>query len=190
MVLELNISDTVICLGSLLFLMAAFSPVSRVFGVSTAEKQLAIINGSLRGWRLSQALFAAGALITALGVGLLAFSLRWLSMPVLYLPAVLLLVGALAWSTHVYLRAVDPQAFVAGALPAWHFRLYTWLTLAGFFLLGYQMIALFGVAAWQAWFLMGASLVIAILYLAFRDMPPFVYYLLALVLGVSMILSV
>ena len=183
------ISGIVICLGSLLFLIAAFSPSSRVFGASTAEKKLAVINASMRGWKISQALFGSGAIITALGVGLLAFSLRWLPANLIYVIAGLLLVGAVSWSRHVYLRAMDPQAFVAGALPAWHFILYTLLTLAGFFLLGFESLRLFGFHAWQGWLLMGASLLFFVAYLIFKDMPPFVHYLLGLVLGVSLILS-
>lgn len=186
----LYISGYVICLGSVIFLIAAFAPSSRVFGASTAEEKLAIINRSLGGWRLNQALFALGALLTALGVGILAYSLSWLDTRLPYLPAMLMLLGALAWSAHVYLRALDPHAFVAGALPAWHFRLYTLFTLAGYFLLGFGVLRLLGVRPWQGYFLIGASMLLFILYLQFKDMPPFVYYLLGLVLGLSLLWSV
>jgi hypothetical protein len=186
---ELVISGAVICLGSAIFLIAAFSPVSRVFGVSSPEQKLDIINNSPRGWRLTQVLFAAGSLITALGVGLLAFALKWLPAVSLYLPAALLLIGATAWSMHVYMRMIDPQAFVSGALPAWHFRLFTLLTLAAFFLLGIELLYLLGSRPWQGYFLMAVSMFLLILYFKFRDMPPFVYYLLGLVLGVSLVLN-
>jgi len=186
---ELVISGWVICFGSVIFLSAAFAPMSRIFGARDPEKKLAIINASPGFWRLFQALFGAGAVITALGVGVFAYALNWLPDAWRFLPTGLLLAGAIPWCAHVYLRAVDPQAFVAGTLPAWHFRVYTLLTLAAFFLLGIDLLDLLGGGHWQSFFLMGASMLIFILYQQFKDMPPFVYYLLGLVLGISIIMN-
>lgn len=185
---DLRLGGLVICIGASIFLAAAFAPMSRVFAVRSPDEKLAIINRSLGFWRLFQVLFALGALITALGVGLLEFSQYWRFTVQQFLPAVLLLIGAVPWCAHVYLRAVNPQAFALGALPAWHFKLYTLLTLAGFFLLGIELLYLMG-GSWQGFFLMGASMLIFMLYQQFKDMPPFVYYLLALVLGVSILMN-
>jgi hypothetical protein len=186
---EIVISGSVICLGSLLFLIAALSPSSRVFGAPDPEKKLAIIYASPRGWRISQMLFGVGALVVALGVGILAHSLRWLTGSLLYLPAALLLAGAIAWGWHVYLRYIDPESFVHGELPGWHFVLYTLLTLAAFFLLGFELLRLLGVGTWLPWLLMGGSLVLFIVYLVIKDLPPLLYYLLGIVLGISLILA-
>jgi hypothetical protein len=186
----LALSGWVICLGSLIFLSAAFAPMSRVFGARDPQKKLAIITASPGFWRLFQALFGAGALITALGAGLFAYSFSWQPSVWRYLPAALLLAGAIPWCAHVYLRAVDPQAFIAGTLPAWHFKVYTLATLAAFFLLGIDLLRLLGGRYWQGYFLIGASMLIYILYNQFKDMPPFVYYVLGLVLGVSIIINV
>jgi 4-hydroxybenzoate polyprenyltransferase len=97
------------------------------------------------------------------------------------------LLGAIAWSAHVALRAMDPQAFVAGALPSWHFKLYTVLTLTAYFVLGFGLLRLLGGRPWQAYFLMGVSLLFLIMYLQLKDLPPFVHYLLGLVLGISLL---
>jgi len=185
---DLRLGGLVICIGASIFLAAAFAPMSRVFAARSPDEKLAIINRSLGFWRLFQVLFALGALITALGVGLLGFSQYWRFTVQQFLPAVLMLIGAVPWCAHVYLRAVDPQAFALGALPAWHFKVYTLLTLAGFFWLGIELQHLLD-GAWQGFFLMGASMLIFILYQQFKDMPPFVYYLLALVLGVSILMN-
>jgi hypothetical protein len=185
---DLRLGGLVICIGASIFLAAAFAPMSRVFAVRSPDEKLAIINRSPGFWRLFQALFALGAIITALGVGLLEFSQYWRFSVEQFLPAVLLLIGAIPWCAHVYLRAVDPEAFAFGTLPAWHFKFYTLLTLAAFFLLGIELLRLMG-GTWQGFFLMGASMLIYILYQQFKDMPPFVYYLLALVLGVSILVN-
>jgi hypothetical protein len=121
------------------------------------------------------------------GVGLLAYALAWLDTTLPYLPAMLMLLGAIAWSAHVTLRAIDPQVFVTGTLPAWHFRLYTMLTLAAYFVLGFALLRLLGGRPWQAYFLMGVSMLFFIMYLQFKDLPPFVHYLLGLVLGISLL---
>jgi hypothetical protein len=188
--LELVISGWVICFGSVIFLSAAFAPMSRVFAIRDPEKKLDIISSSPGFWRLFQVLFGAGAIITALGVGLFVYAFSWQPDAWRFLPAGLLLAGAIPWCAHVYLRAVDPQAFVAGALPAWHFKIYTLLTLAAFFLLGFDLLRLTGGGQWQGFFLVGASMLLFILYQQFKDMPPFVYYILGLVLGISIIMNV
>lgn len=186
---ELVISGWVICIGSVTFLGAAFASMSRVFGARDPDQKLTIINASPGFWRLFQALFGAGAIITALGAGLFSYALRWPPDAWDFLPAVLLLAGAIPWCAHVYLRAIDPQAFVAGALPAWHFKVYTFFTLAGFFLLGIDLLDLFGGGQWQGFFLMGASVVILSVYNRFKAMPPFVFYILGLILGSSIIMN-
>ena len=96
--------------------------------------------------------------------------------------AVLLLVGAAVWTWHVYLRAVDPAAFVNGSLPGWHFALYTLLTLVAFLLTGIALLQL-GSPPWSGWFLVGGALIFLILYFIFKDIPPFVHYLMGLALG-------
>ena len=55
--------------GSLLFLIAAFSPISnRVFPERSAERRERIIRRAPRQWLVAQALFALGSLLAAGGL--------------------------------------------------------------------------------------------------------------------------
>ncbi|MFO7894923.1 MAG: hypothetical protein R6U63_14505 [Longimicrobiales bacterium] len=57
----------VIIVGSVLFMAAAFSPISRVFAIPDPVEKLAIIQDAATQWTVAQALFALGALVTAVG---------------------------------------------------------------------------------------------------------------------------
>lgn len=186
------VAAAIVVLGSILFLIAAFSPAARVFAESDAERKLQMILADRRAWTNSQWLFSLGALVTAAGLLLVVlYDGGPLAVPWSYLAVATLLVGAGLWSWHVYLRAVDPQAFVRGALPAWHFVAYTLATQAGLATLGFviaRMDAQSRLPGWLGWLLMGSCALLFILYLLFKDMPPFVYYILTLLLGLMLLI--
>ncbi|MBX2997605.1 MAG: hypothetical protein KF893_03770 [Caldilineaceae bacterium] len=189
MVSQLKPSAVVIVVGSILFLIAAFSPISRIFGLPSAESRLQVISASPNTWIFAQALFSIGSLVTGVGILLAAIALHGRpSSPLLYVSAVFLLIGAAAWSWHVYLRASDPRAFTEGTLPAWHFVVYSVLTMAALSLIGIAFLSM-GFPAWSAWLLIGGSILLFVLYLIFKDMPPFVYYVMTLTLGVVLFRS-
>ncbi len=180
-----KLSGVVLLAGSLLFLTAAFSPVARVFSTPAADKKLEIIRTSGNAWAVEQVLFALGSIVTAIGVGLAASSLRTQpSSYLLSLSAIVLAAGALPWSRSVYLRAIDPGAFVAGSLPAWHFATYTLLTQAALIILGVAVLRL-QFHNWVGWLLIGGATLCCLLYVVFKDMPPFVYYLLTLAAAIE-----
>lgn len=173
-----------IIVGSLLFLIAAFSPISRVFGESSAAVKLEIIMESLNQWKFSQFLFAAGTFVTAIGIGLTGILYRTQSISmIIYLSMVLLLIGVVFWTWHVYLRAVDPLAFTEGSIPAWLFVTYTFLTQAGLILFGVALLGM-GLPDWTGWLMIGSMVLFFLLTIIFKDMPPFVYYIITLVTGV------
>jgi hypothetical protein len=173
-----------ISVGSVFFLIAAFSPVSRVFGEPLAENKLDIIMKSLNQWRITQFLFAAGAIVTCIGIGLTGILFHNQSLSnTIYLSAALLLGGAIFWSWHVYLRAVDPFSFTEGIIPAWLFILYTFLTQAGLIVFGVALLRM-GLPGWPGWLMIGSMTLFFILTIIFRDMPPLVYYIITLVVGV------
>ncbi len=72
----LQVSALVMGLGSILFLAAAFSPISRVFGERYAARRLEIIMASRSAWTVTQWLFAVGAAVTVVGVGIAALDFR------------------------------------------------------------------------------------------------------------------
>lgn len=182
-----RLGGLVIVLGAVLFIIAAFLPVSRVYALKEAGARQAMIAASPRAWTFSQLLFGAGAWIMALGVACSAYALRSQPQAVWMLAATAcLVIGACAWSWHLYQRAVDPVAFVSGSLTGFPFALYTVLIIAGLACAGVALLQI-GLGAWSGWSLIAGSLLLLALYLYFGDMPPFAHYLLAIVLGIVFI---
>ena len=174
----------VVIVGSILFLAAAFSPVSRIFAEPDPMERLAIIEGARTQWTVSQILFALGALVTPAGVGLLAYRATGSGPSLtLYAATAVMMIGALLWSWHVYERAADPAAFTGGRLSVWPFVVYSLLTMAGLVLLGVALLQT-GLAGWVGWLCIGAAGLFLVVGLIFRDMPPFAYYVVTLTVGV------
>lgn len=181
-----RIAGSVLIIGSLLFLIAAFSPISRVFGEPDAAKKLEILMNGRIAWTVANILFALGAIVTAVGLALSSYQLRKIPYSELaYLGAAVIVVGAFLWSWSVYLRTNDPKAFVEGTLPGWQFIAYTILTQAGLVAFGIVLLRS-GLPGWVGWMVIGGSLLFFSLYLIFKDMPPFVYYILTLVTGIML----
>jgi len=183
-----RIAGSVLIIGSILFFIAAFSPIAQVFSEPDAAKKLEILMNGGRGWIVDQIFFALGSLVTAAGLALVAYQFRtiphsWL----VFLGLAAVVIGAVLWSWNVYLRAIDPQAFAAGTLPAWPFILYTILTQAGLAAFG-SGLSRSTLPHWAGWVLTGGSLLFFLVYLIFKDMPPFAYYILTLPTGIMMVI--
>ena len=174
----------VVIVGSILFMAAAFSPISRVFAEPDVGRKLAILTGAPTQWNVAQILFALGALVAAVGVGMMAYRSAGEG-PTLWLAiaAGMMAVGALLWVGHVYQRAVDPAAFATGQLAIWPFAVYSLLTMAGLALVGVALLQT-GLAAWVGWLCIGSAAFFLVLGLIFGDMPPFVYYVVFLTVGI------
>ena len=169
--------------GSVLFFLGAGVAVPRVFSEPDPQQRLRMLEEHLLLWRLGQPLYALGALVAAAGVGALAGEHEdrraWL-----VVSSALLVLGALAWSWSVYLRGRHPRRFALGGLPGWPFATYVWLTLAGLALLGVGLLQ-GNEPAWAAWATLAADALFVAGYVRFRDIPPFLFYLLLIVVGVS-----
>jgi hypothetical protein len=176
----------IIIVGSVLFIAAAFSPISRIFGMPDAGERLAAISAAPSQWLLAQILFGLGAIVTVVGIGVLAFRLTGQHYTVyLITSTVLMAVGAILWSWHVYLRAADPALFTAGGIPLWLFAGYSLLTMAGLALLGIALLQM-ALPSWVGWLPIVSAALFLVLALVFGDMPPFVYYLITLIIGVML----
>jgi hypothetical protein len=180
-------SGVVLLGGSILFLVAAFTPVSRVFAERSPEARIKVLQDHPTAWKVSQILFGLGASSTAIGLALAAVYLWtrgagfWV-----FAGAALALLGALPWDWHVWLRAIKPAEFAQGLLPSWLFPTYTLITQAALVLFGIGLLQA-GYPAWLGWASIIYPLLLFTAYLAFRDMPPFTYYLLTLLVGIVMI---
>jgi hypothetical protein len=175
-----------IIVGSVLFFIAAFSPISRIFGIPSAEQKLEIILASPNQWKAAQVFFALGALVTVAGIGILAYHFR--NQPFsafLNIVVAILFVGAFFWIWHVYLRTVDPQLFTDRGIPVVYFAAYTFLTQVGLFIFGIVLLRT-DVYSWVGWTLIVSMAMFFLLTLIFRDMPPFVYYLITLLTGIML----
>ena len=182
------VSGIVIIVGSALFLCAAFTPVSfRVFTEKSAPRKLEVIRASPTAWLVTQILFGLGALVTAIGIGLLAYALRrqpsaWL----IWVSVAVLISAAVLWLWHLYRRTLDPVAFAEGRWPRWPLLAYFMLTEIGLAILGYALLSS-DLPSWIGWMLIGSMVLLLVLTLIYRDMPPLMFYLVTLIAGIALL---
>ncbi|MGW8315806.1 MAG: hypothetical protein ACWGNV_09425 [Bacteroidales bacterium] len=183
---DFRTSSVLIGLGSVMFLVAAFLPVSRVYVEPDPEKKLEIILDLKGMWNLSSGLFGAGSLVMVIGWALFVFSFNELSKVIIPLASIILLgTGALLWTWHVTERILHPEGFAKGTNTPYLFWVYSMLTQIGLFLAGWFLLRM-PLANWPGWMLIAGSVLLFILMVVFKDMPPFVYYLLTLVLAITL----
>ena len=179
-----TIAGALMVSGSVLFFLGAGLAVPRVFIEPDGEEKLRMLTERSLRWRLGQPLYALGALVAAVGVGVLAAEDDATSGTWLAVSCALLLLGALAWSWSVYQRALRAREFALGLLPGWPFVVYVGLTLAGLFLLALGILT-GDWPDWLGWIILGADLLFLVAYLRYRDLPPFVFYILLSVVGLA-----
>ncbi len=183
-----RVAAIILLAGSILFIIAAFMPVSRVFAEPSQAAKLEIITSNSTSWTASQVLFGLGASIAAIGLGFVAYHLRGTPGVVwAYIGLVAVVLGAVFWEGHVYLRAVDPESFVAGRLIGWLFPAYALLTQLGLLAFGVAYLRA-GYPAWLGGITVAGAVIFFIIYLVFRDIPPFVYYILTFIAGIRLML--
>jgi hypothetical protein len=182
-----KISAIVIILGSVLFLIAAFSPIShRVFPEPSAARKLEVITATPTAWLVAQIFFALGALVTVIGIALVGYRFRDQSFALLLQASVAVLVlGALLWIWYLFMRTVDPAAFAEGSLPLWALILYFVLTEAGLAVFGAALLRS-ALRAWVGWLVIGGMVLFFVLTLIMRDMVPLFYYVITLLTGVML----
>ena len=181
-----RVAAIILLVGSILFIIAAFMPVSRVFAEPSQAAKLEIITSNRTAWSASQVLFGLGASIAAIGLIFVAYHLRSTPGAVwAYIGLAAVILGAVLWDGHVYLRAVDPEGFVEGRLIGWLLPVYTLLTQVGLLAFGVAYLRA-GYPAWLGSITVGGAVIFLILYLVFKDIPPFVYYILTFIAGIRL----
>jgi hypothetical protein len=171
----------VLLAGAAVFVAVAFAPASFVFGIQDPGRRRQLLDTHARSWRWGQIPFAAGAVVSAIGLVVLGAQL---DRAAVVAAGVVATAASLPWAEHCRQRALDPGRFLRGELPGWHFQVYVWGTLAA---LGTTGIALLSadLPRWTAWLLVGATTLFTAAWLRFRDLPPFVFYLVTGALGVA-----
>jgi hypothetical protein len=174
--------------GALLFLAGAFLPVSRIYVTSEVEAKRAIIAARPRMWSVHLGLMGSGAILGALALAIIAASLDVSqARPLGYAAAVAALTGAALWGRHLWLRVVDLEGFVAGISPGWHFFAFCGLMLMALTALGVALL-LEGLPTWMGLVLMLGALVLATVIAILRDLPPLLFYLVLLPVGIGLAL--
>lgn len=175
--------------GSILFLIAAFMPISmRVFSGSIPQKQIEYIQNDRRGWLISCFLFGTGGIVTVVGFAIFAIQVISDSAVVklaLYLATAGAAFGALQWVIIVYKRATLPleKIFNNENSNNWAFPAYTILTQIALIIVGFVLLQT-GYQAWLGWGTVVLAAISLIAFLVFKDMPPFTHYLITLVIGI------
>jgi hypothetical protein len=179
----------VIGVGSLLFAVAAFLPYSRIFIEQDPVKRMAIIIEMKKMWNAGQVLFGLGAIVTVIGLAIFLFGFKEITARGLSWVSVIILgTGAILWSWHVTERLISPEQFARGTNTPYLFAIYSVLTQAGLFLLGVILFKT-AMANWVSWMFMTGSVLLFILMVILKDMPPFVYYILTLILSVVLFIG-
>jgi hypothetical protein len=181
-------SGIVLFIGSVIFLVAAFLPISWVFGERIIEKKLEMINAARGSWEFAQVLFGSGAIVTALGFMIAYLHLRGKEADTASLVAFLsALVGALLWCWHVWLRGTDPDAFVHRLLfPNWPAGAYFILMQVALFSFGLALLQA-RCPSWVGRLNIGASVVSFLILVILGDLPPFVYYIITAITAIVLI---
>lgn len=110
-----RVAATFLPVGSALFIIAAFMPVSQVYVAPSPAAKLQIIYSAPTAWIASQVLFGLGASIAAIGLGFVAYHLRGTPGAVwAYIGLAAVILGAVFWEGDVYLRTIDPEGFAKG----------------------------------------------------------------------------
>jgi len=172
----------VLLAGAVLFLMAAFSPSSYVFGMRDPEQQREFLARHARSWLWGQIPFAAGAVVSAVGVLVLGLELEGGPGTAIAVAGGVAVVASLPWAEHCRQRARSWTDFLDGRLPGWPFRVFVWGTLAALALTGVA-IPRTDLPHWSGWYALAATAVFTAAWLRFKDLPPFVFYLVTGVLG-------
>ena len=182
-----RVAAIILLVGSILFIIVAFMPVSRVYAEPSQAAKLEIITSNRTAWTASQILFGLGASIAAIGLGFATYHLRGTPGAVwVYIGLAAVILGAVLWDGLVYLRAIDPEGFVEGKLISWPFPVYALLTQVGLIAFGVSYLRA-GYPAWLGGVTVGGAIIFFIIYLVFRDIPPFVYYILTFIAGIVLV---
>jgi hypothetical protein len=181
-----RIAAVTIIAGSLVFLIGAAIGVPRVFTTTDPDARLRLLQNGITSWRLAQPLYGLGPLLVAAGAVILTVDAATRRTSVAFAVASLsLFVGVLAWGWSLYLRGTRVAEFAHGTLPSWPFTTYVLLTIFGLAAIGLGLLVA-PHPPWLGWLTIAASIAFLIAYLWWKDIPPFVFYVLTLVVAAAL----
>jgi hypothetical protein len=137
-------------------------------------------------WFLCQVfVILGGTTIVAGSIYLIQFFLGSPGAPLAWIAAACYLFGHVFWIWHLGWRAIQPQMFARNELPGWLFQAFSILILFA--------LASLGIAFWLqgTYQVLGAgiftgAIIVLIAYILMKDMPPFIYYTMTLIIGLTL----
>jgi uncharacterized membrane protein YuzA (DUF378 family) len=172
--------------GSTIFNFGAGIGVPRIWTEPDPHARLRMLEERRTMWRIAQPFYGLGAITAGVGAGYLAVDATGRTRFLLSVACVAMIVGALAWCWSLSLRGTRIEDFVFGRQPAWPFVTYVLLTIAGLALLGAGLLT-GDFPTWLGWLVLVADLAFLGAYVGYKDVPPFVFYLLLLVAGIALV---
>ena len=167
--------------GSTIFNFGAGIGVPRIWTEPGPHARLRMLEDRRTMWRIAQPFYGLGAIIAGAGAGYLAVDATTRSSQIVFTMAcAALIVGALAWCWSLYLRGTRIEDFALGRQPGWPFTdlrpAYHRRSRAAGLSACSSAISRPGSAGSSSSPTSPSSLA----YVGYRDIPPFVFYLLLL----------
>lgn len=202
-------AGSALLLGSIVFLTAAgLSPRDAqgnyVYGLPTLREQLLLIFQQQQLWQWSMILFMCGIVVTFLGFVLFTTMLRdageqafsQLGLFASLLGVLLLLIflafdlSVQPWAGHEIVKTgIMPDVYMPFDLWATAlFRIYTFLAFSALALYGRAVLSSRALPHWIGWLALVYALAGLGLFAYAHDVPPFLHYLLPIVIGILLLL--
>jgi hypothetical protein len=206
-----HVTGAALILGSILLLIGAYlygrvrDPNGRMIFGQPPQEWVRLVVAHPRLWSWATGLFIAGVLMTLLGQSLLAELLRQGGDPgFAHVALIALVIGAVLWIINLAFRlTVDPRVGATLArtsvmpdfyvpLRRWTnalFVVYTILTFAGLVAYGAAILGASLLPHWLGWIAIAYGLAGLVVLAVTHDAPPFVHYLMPIVIGVFLLLQ-
>ena len=164
-------------------------PISFVYAERDVQAQIARVQSSPIAWAISQILFGLGGVLVAAGLALFTLDQRSTNATFSeYLGLAMIAFGTLCWIVIVYERAtLSPQEVFGSPTFGWLFIPYTLLTQATLIVYGLTFLRT-GYPRWLGLVAIIPALLLCAVYLIFKDVPPFAYYVITLAIGIGLAL--
>jgi hypothetical protein len=185
----LKLAGVLMIAGFVLVIIASSIGPNDVYSAPDSKTRLEIIAQYQGRWQATNLIWAAGSLVTAVGLLFLTLDLRRHQSPwLLYIAAAAFAIGSVAWAVYLYQRIGDPAGNLYTTTPAPLSLVFAWATLAG--------LALYGVAFlqgsypnWLGYTLLVAMglLVVGLVFffdVVYASFPPQFFNLLTLIVGI------
>ena len=183
----LQITAFLLIFGNMLIVIGFGTFSSIIYIGNDVQKKMDLLAAQPRRWVTSQLLVISGGLFVVAG-SVFLFLLFRKSQGIFPagIGAIGLVLGQVFWIWIVIMRIIEPWRQAKDEFPGWLYKAFSYLTLLG--------LAGFGIAFWVNGIrpILGigitlGTLLILGLFLKFKGMPPIVYYLPTLVIGLTLL---